>query len=211
MFTVDWDILLGINATTLPVSIRNICNYLKVKTISYRNSDDFIKENNLEKYLENDAFSFKKDSRFTLLYDESLPPDELKIAILHEICHIVSGHCETEHDGFDGRCTTYNKVNKTDWDELEESAYKFALKLLAPACILWALKIRSAEEIEELFSIPTHYANIRAFRMEELYKREKHLLATEGRTCFLRHAKERAVYENFKPYIEKLKAERQEI
>lgn len=205
MFGKDWDILLGINAKSLPVSVRDICTYLKIRTLSYRNAEKFAEENRLNDYMRNDAFSYKEGSHFTLLYNESLPEDELRIAILHEVSHIVSGHCDTENDSFDGRCTTYNKVNGKDSDEVEDSAYAFATKLLAPAAVLWALKIRNYKEIEDLCAIPRKYARLRADRMEDLYKREKHLLAKEGRTCFLRNRHEAAVYENFKPFIEKLK------
>ena len=208
MFGKDWDILLGISAKKLPVSVRDICNYLRISTLSYRNAEKFIEENNLTEYIKNDAFSFKKDGAFTLLYDESLPEKELRIAILHEVAHIVTGHCDTENDSFDGRCTTYNKVDGKEGDEVEDAAYAFAAKLLSPACVLWALKIRSYKEIEELCLIPRRFSRLRADRMEELYKKEKYLLAKEGKTCFLRSRHERAVFENFKPYIEMLKTER---
>lgn len=209
MFGKDWDILLGISAKCLPVSVREICNYLKITTLSYRNAEKFTEENNLDKYIKNDAFSFKQGTSFTLLYNESLPEKELRIAILHEVAHIVTGHCDTENDSFDGRCTTYNKVDGKEGDEVEEAAYNFAAKLLSPACVLWALKVRSHKEIEELCLMPRRFARMRADRMEELYKKEKHLLAKEGKTCFLRNHHERAVYESFKPYIEKLKKERE--
>ncbi len=206
MFGKDWDILLGINAKALPVSVRDICSYLKIRTISYRNAEEFAADNGLTEYMKNDAFSYKEGSRFTLLYNESLPEDELRIAIMHEVAHIVTGHCDTENDSFDGKCTTYNKVNGKEADEVEDAAYAFAAKLLAPACVLWALKIKSHKEIEELCALPRKYARLRADRMEELYKREKHLLAKEGKTCFLRSRFEAAVYENFKPFIEKQKS-----
>ena len=205
MFGKDWDILLGISAKALPVSVRDICNYLKIRTLSYRNATEFVSDNGLSEYMKNDAFSFKSGSSFTLLYDESLPEDELRTAILHEVAHIVSGHCDTENDSFDGRCTTYNKVNGKECDEVEDAAYAFTTKLLAPACVLWALKIKNYKEIEDLCKIPRKFARLRADRMEELYKREKHLLAKEGKTCFLRSKHEAAVYENFKPFIEKIK------
>ena len=205
MFGKDWDILLGISAKALPVSVRDICNYLKIRTLSYRNATEFVSDNGLSEYMKNDAFSFKSGSSFTLLYDESLPEDELRTAILHEVAHIVSGHCDTENDSFDGRCTTYNKVKGKECDEVEDAAYAFTTKLLAPACVLWALKIKNYKEIEDLCKIPRKFARLRADRMEELYKREKHLLAKEGKTCFLRSKHEAAVYENFKPFIEKIK------
>ena len=201
MFGKDWDILLGINAKELPVSVRKICDYLKISTVSYRKASDLIEEYGLEKYTKNDAFSFRNNGSFTLFYDESLSESDARIAILHEVAHIITGHCATENDSFDGRCTTYNKVGGKDFDEVEESAYAFATKLLAPACVLWALKIRSYKEIEELCLIPRHFARLRADRMEALYKREKHLLAKEGKTCFLRNRHESAVYENFREFI----------
>lgn len=76
---------------------------------------------------------------------------------------------------------------------IEQQADAFAARLLAPACVLWALNVRTMTEIAELCDISNTAAQIRAERMKILYSRNK----------FLTSPLEKAVYDNFKEYIQK--------
>lgn len=59
----------------------------------------------------------------------------------------------------------------------EYEAERFAIGILAPACVLWGLNIHTAaEEISKLCNISITAARIRAQRMELLYKREQEFL-----------------------------------
>lgn len=82
----------------------------------------------------------------------------------------------------------------------EQAANQFAARLLAPACVLWALGVHTAEDIMELCHISRQAAQFRAKRMEELYRRDK----------FLTSPLERKVYQRFQPFIQEYRRSLQE-
>lgn len=204
----DWEILRGIRATELPVSVKDICRISRVTPISYRGGEKLIRENGLSGYTKNDAFSTMLDGRYIVFYDDTRSVEEKRVMILHEVAHIVNNHMQYENSVYDGKATVWNRVGEREPDEVELAATQYALKLLAPACVLWALKIVKPGDVEELCQIPHRCARLRAERMKELYDREKHFLAKEGHTCFLLSRDERDVYRNFTGFIEKEKERR---
>lgn len=189
----------------MPLRVNKTLEYLNIKHVKYSLFHKILPEEIFLRYSKNDAFTYKKDGDFIIFYDEELNQSELRVALLHEVGHILMGHMEYPNDSFDGEFTTFNKLSEKEKDVVEEAAYDFALKLLAPASVLWALKIKSASRLEELCDLPKKYARKRLERMKELYQREKVFLATKGKTCFLQSPRERAVYENFKEFIEEHK------
>lgn len=78
----------------------------------------------------------------------------------------------------------------------EQEAERFAIGILAPACVLHALGIDSAQDIAKLCNISITAASHRSERMKILNQRN----------AFLKHPLERAVYEQFKPFIQLKKA-----
>ena len=80
---------------------------------------------------------------------------------------------------------------------IEQAANVFASRLLAPACVLWALDAKTPEQIAALCQISLQAATFRAERMALLYERGK----------FLASPLERQVYHQFANYIEQKKAE----
>lgn len=109
-----------------------------------------------------------------------------RYTVMHEIGHIVMSHIQDE-----GR--------------YEYEAERFAIDVLAPACVLWALNIHRPEDIAKLCNISITSARIRAERMDLLYKREREFLRTRGRSCFLQSPLERQVFQQFKPFIDEHK------
>ncbi|MDE5558671.1 MAG: ImmA/IrrE family metallo-endopeptidase [Ruminococcus sp.] len=100
-----------------------------------------------------------------------------RYTIAHEIGHIVLGHTEISFNPY-----------------LDEyAAERFAIGILAPACVLWGLDIHSAEDIAKICNISLSSAKIRAERMAVLYKRNK----------FLTSPLERQVFEQFSDFIKK--------
>lgn len=197
-----WDILLGIDAKTLPISIRQICAFCHTSTASYRTGEALIRQHHLKRYTENCAFTAIIHQRPVIFYNDELPEAEQRLCIGHEIGHIVCGHMVYENSVFDGIATVSNHGAGRDEDVVEESATAFALRLLAPACVLWALRAFRPSEIEKLCFIPHRASRLRAERMKELLEREKHYLATRGKTCFLMNRTEQKVFQNFHDFIE---------
>lgn len=103
------------------------------------------------------------------------PISQKRYTIMHEIGHIVLGHTESD--------------DRSDVDEY--AAERFAIGVLAPACVLWGLNIHKAEDIAELCNISITSARIREKRMQELYTRNK----------FLTSPLERQVFEQFSNFI----------
>ena len=95
-----------------------------------------------------------------------------RYSIAHEIGHILLGKDISEYE-----------------------AERFAINILAPACVLWGLNLHTAKDISELCNISMKSAQIRAKRMEILYSRNK----------FLTSPLERQVFEQFFDFIKQHK------
>lgn len=101
---------------------------------------------------------------------------------MHEISHILLGHSTIQlHDS-----QVFEKK-----PEYETAADMLAIRILAPACVLWALNAKTPEEIMKWCKIPHRRAKQRADRMKELYKRD----------AFFRSKKEQAVFRQFIPFL----------
>ena len=108
-----------------------------------------------------------------IVRDDPIP--QKRYTIMHEIGHIVLGHTDSD--------------DRSDIDEY--AAERFAIGVLAPACVLWRLGVQTAEEISDLCNISITSAKIREKRMQELYARNK----------FLTSPLERQVFEQFSSFI----------
>lgn len=80
----------------------------------------------------------------------------------------------------------------------EYEAERFAIGILAPACVLWGCNIHSAEDIAMICDISQASAKIRAERMKTLYKRNR----------FLTSPLERQVFDNFSEFIKSISSEK---
>lgn len=197
----EWDILIAAEAKALPVKIGGICRACHVIALSYTDGTEFIRENDLSVYAEEDAFTTKIQGRYVIFYRDDMTVAEMRAAIMHEVAHLILGHMNVESSAYDGTATMWNKVADKEPDVIEEAALAFSSAVLAPACVLWALKVSRASEIEKRAAITKKMAKARAERMAELYEREKEFIAYKGKSCFLQSERERTVFENFKAYI----------
>ncbi|MCM1269815.1 MAG: ImmA/IrrE family metallo-endopeptidase, partial [Ruminococcus flavefaciens] len=121
------------------------------------------------------------EKRFNIV----LKPDDStqikRYTIAHELGHIFLDHF----------------VNKTmNSSDMEYQAERFAIDILAPACVLWELNLHTAKDISELCNISMKSAQIRAKRMEILYSRNK----------FLTSPLERQVCKQFSDFIHQYKS-----
>lgn len=125
-----------------------------------------------------------------IVYDDNLPPEEARMTIAHELGHIFLGH---EYRFADHRFSESPKKLRC-----EREADMFAVRLLAPACVLHELDITDAEGIAELCDIPKSTAILRAKRMSELEERSK----------FYKSDLERCVRDRFSDFINDTKNEK---
>lgn len=170
----SWQCLLDFHIDRLPVKISQIAKDAGVRLISNSKA--------LTLALNQSGMMIQEDNRFAIIFDDENTPQRCRFTIAHELGHIFLGH------GSNGGYSA----------EDEMSANVFASRLLAPACVLWALDIHDSQEIKELCDISLTAATIRAERMEILYERNK----------FLTSDLERQVYEQFRPFIDERRGDK---
>lgn len=170
-----WQCLIDFNVSELPVKPAKVAKAAGIKVV--KNSDvNILKPND-------SGASILDGDEWRIVYDDTEIIQRCRFTIAHELGHIFLGHELT--NGYHAR--TFD----TSRPEIEQQADIFAARLLAPACVLWALDIHSAAEISALCDISNAAAQIRAERMAILYSRNKFLISPL----------EREVYKNFYDYI----------
>lgn len=176
----SWQALIDNKINSLPVNIAKIAS---------DNGIEIVKNSKVNKLREGEKgiSIFDSDTCF-IVYDDTIQSVSKRIFVIsHELAHIFSGHPLSGDN--------IKKIENKD-PRIEREADSFAIRLLAPACVLWGLNLRTADEIAEVCNLDIESARKRATRMRELYKREK----------FLTEPLEKKVFAQFEEYIEKSKA-----
>ena len=137
----------------------------------------------------NDGFSTIINDQPRIFVSADCIPTRQRFTCAHELGHILLGHV--------GRYELVNREPDPGDNPIEQAANVFASRLLAPACVLWAMDARSPEEIAALCRISNQSAKFRAERMQKLYDRNR----------FLTSPLERQVYQQFSAFIARKKGE----
>ena len=166
--------------------INNSISSLPVNIISILKSMNIILRKDFNILPNERGYSVFTDDGYQIVVPDC-PVPQKRYTVMHEIGHIVMSHIQDE-------------------ERYEYEAERFAIDVLAPACVLWALDMHEPEDIAKLCNISITSAHIRSERMELLYKREQEFLGTRGHSCFLQAPLERKVYEQFKPFIDEYKS-----
>ncbi len=117
-----------------------------------------------------------------ILVDKYAIPTRQRYTVMHELGHFLLGHLGNE------------VLSRSEHDckpSEEQAADKFAIDMLAPACVLWGLNLHTPQEIAQVCHISMQAAQFRAERMKLLYDRNK----------FLSHPLERRVFAQFSAFI----------
>lgn len=181
-----WEILIACEINRLPVDLNTVLRCLDIVAYPYNKNRVALEAMGLaEAARKTSGLTFYRASKPVVLYDDAAPPRRIRFTIAHELGHIILGHVAP------GECTVRNREPHPQDSPMEQTANRFAVDLLAPACVLWGLGLRGPDEIETVCGISAQAAAYRAQRME--------LLLQRGR--FLRHPLEAAVYHQFCPFI----------
>ena len=128
--------------------------------------------------------SYSDGTNWYIVYNDSEPTEISRFTIAHEL-----GHCFLRHEL---KYIQYSHMRGVAPKPIsEQQANKFAIRLLCPACVLWALELRTPEEISRYCKVDINIATERSKRMKTLYKRNK----------FLKDPLEQEVYKSFHQYI----------
>lgn len=172
-----WQTLIDYNVKTLPVNPVALANSMGIKV--YQNKDvNLLEENQL-------AISMLTDKdEWVIIYDENITnKGRRRFTLAHELGHIVLGHPLIEK--YHARTFDTKKL------DVEKEADSFAIRLLAPACIIWGLKLNNPIDISKLCGISVEAATNRYERIKVLEKRNKFLTSTL----------EKRVFNQFEDYI----------
>ena len=169
-----WQVLLHEGVAELPVNVVKLCHGMGIRVSPFDGDGDG-----------HSSILFGKPRIFV---SRNCSPERQRFTIAHELGHILMGHV--------GRHTLVNREPSSKDNPIEQAANVFASRLLAPACVLWALDARTPEQIAALCRISRQAAGYRAERMAILYERGK----------FLTSPIERQVYEQFADFIRRKRA-----
>ena len=177
-----WKFLIENKIKSLPVKLSSVCRQNNIMLL-YDDNKTYLSQNKR-------GVTFADNiGRFNIILNAY---DNIKVqryTIAHELGHIFLGHLNDINYG----SFRMQSMSKTD---IEYQAERFAIDILAPACVLWRLDLHTAKDISELCNISMKSAQIRAERMEILYNRNK----------FLTSPLERQVCEQFSDFIHQYKS-----
>lgn len=191
-----WKTLIACRVSSLPVDAKAIAGKLNIALHSLPEDapllPDGLKAPNAL------CFSLRIAGKWHIFIQERQMDDQhVHFAIAHEIGHIILSHAlRPVSPGVRSLLSQENAGDIID-DPLSPEDYFadiFAVRLLAPACVLHAMQLFSPQQIMLSCFLPPKAAKIRAERM--------HLLSE--RKAFLTHPLERQVYALFLPDAQNL-------
>lgn len=196
-----WEIIFKNNIHRLPVEVQPLCDAMGIFLYSYAAGSELIKDYKLSEHTKNDGFATGINRHDVIFYNPAITPHGRKrFTVAHEIGHIVLGHLKDGCAACRNGATVWNADGPEPSPE-ETAANVFASRLLAPACVLHALDIHTAPEIQQLCGLSYTAAQVRAERMAELYERERDWMKTKGYSCFGVSPRERRALEQFAEFI----------
>ena len=167
---------------SLPVDIRAIARAADIRIIA---NQSFPTLRRTDK-----GITYYTPEHRIIIYNEALSLEEIRFTVTHELGHFFLGH--------DKALERYGSTRDESRAISEKQANQFASRLLCPSCVLAGLDLHTPEEIAAYCSVPMDIAKERARRMATLYQRNK----------FFIDPLEKQVYENFLPYIERMRKAR---
>lgn len=170
-----WRVLINENIRELPVMVVKLCRRMGIRVNYFTPETD------------SDGFSTVVDGQAQIFVSDRCSRERQRFTVAHELGHILLGHV--------GEYELVNREPSRGDNPIEQAANVFASRLLAPACVLWALDARTPEQIAALCQISRQSAAFRAERMEVLYQRNR----------FLTSPLERQVYQQFRDFIDRSK------
>ena len=168
-----WQILIDFQIHSLTLKITDLCRALGIEVKLAKIDSD------------SDGFTFMKNGVPVIILNANCSnTSRLRFTCAHELGHVILGHV--------GVYELVSREPSPRDNPIEQEANVFASRLLAPACVLWGCRVKSAEDIIKLCDISYAAAEYRMQRMRILYSRNK----------FLTSPLERQVFENFRTFIE---------
>lgn len=194
-----WQILIDTGTCRLPVRITRICNHYGIGVYTYAHGRHLMQKLGLlHRAAETDGFAVRAEGKYLVFFDRTMPDARCRFTIAHELGHVFLGHIPGSEP------TAINcEPGPTD-DPREQAANVLAARVLAPACVLHAAGLETAEQIAEACDISITAARFRAARLKKLAGRDAEFKGRYGRGCYLLSPLERQVLDQFADYIDEI-------
>ena len=194
---LPWNVLLSCGICTLPVRVSVICRKMGVSLCSYAQGYTLIQQFRLGPQThDSDGFLFRIGDTPVIFYNQSKPVPRQRFTIAHELGHLVLNH----------QGPLINREPSPKDNPVEQAANRFAADLLAPACVLRGLKVRSAFGVAQLCDISGPAASFRMAQLRRLYEKDAYYMETYGRSYFFRSSLEWKLYRQFETFIQSVRA-----
>lgn len=190
-----WRTLQHFSCAELPVSPTDIAEKLRISILPFPSSDQEPRLHTLaNRNPQAICMSLRIDGIWNIFLRKDLSAEYTAFAVAHELGHIILHHTT---------CSPAPKIRAfTAWEnegdilddpqEMEDYAADiFAVRLLAPACVLHEMHVDHPGEIARLCHLPRKAAALRGERMELLNRRD----------AFYADPLEKAVMRQFLPFI----------
>ncbi|WP_250278764.1 ImmA/IrrE family metallo-endopeptidase [[Clostridium] colinum] len=133
----------------------------KWELCKYSSNQKLIYNLNLKEQLKLDAFTFIKENKIFILYNDDLPENDILFNILYEFGHILLKHSSSNN-------IMGSSLIKENLIRQENEANTFACEVLAPSCIFKEMEVYSIDDIIRLSKLPIkhitqHIPNITNF------------------------------------------------
>jgi len=183
-----WEILIYCEITSLPLDLKLISNYFKIKIIPYSRAKNY--KNFTSEMKKGDGFSAIINSQKIIYFNDRINLKErIRFTIAHEL-----GHCLLGHD-LNKQKYRNSEIDLDDNTIEEMQANVFARDILMPAVVLHYTNNINYEDIMKFCGISETSAKIREERMKIL----------EARNKFCLSPLEKQVYTNFSNFIKTYK------
>lgn len=191
-----WRALLRFRVNTLPVDMQAVLEELGVTLLPFPNPGEeprlsaLIAKTGAKKCL-----SLRIGGEWRVFFQPgACTENELRFSLAHELGHLILQH-PTQPLAPGARCfpgePCPGDAQEEPHDLSDYAADIFALRLLAPACVLHALRADTPGKIAALCGLPPRAAGLRDQRMALLNERD----------AFFSHPLERQVIAQFQPFI----------
>lgn len=175
-----WHFLLDNNIKKLPTNLELIAKQNKWNILSYSKAQKLINLTGNKEYSQNCiGFTLILNNKYFIFYDDTILKEIQNFTIAHEFGHIALLHLHHE----------------IGYEKYEKEANMFAIRILAPTCVLKELNVQNEKDVAHLCAISLKSAKYRFIRLEKLKERNK----------FYTSKLERKVLKNFKIFIKNYK------
>lgn len=165
-----WQCLIDCQIDRLPVSVSHITRQMNIGLYEYGANAKLISGSGLGELLHASGFAYMDpNGKMMIFYNEALSRQEIRCTIAHELGHVLLGHM--------GADAPLGQLLSPADSKLEMEADSFAVRILAPSCVLWGKGAYTAKAISSLCDISMDFAKNRASRMRILRKRNVWLKA----------------------------------